>query len=382
MTSITELISLLQSLEKKREHNDAAELINNLLSEGERHQQATWAAHMTPAIDPPALLGQLLSGLHSGNLLSAELYPQLAEIESQLISWFCQLFKQPFGHFTHGSSYANLEALWYAREYKQHSSLIVYGSNASHYSIIKACHILGLEFHPIASNSDGQIDIDALNTACQKQAPIAIVATAGTSSCGAVDPLQSCIDIAHRFNSWCHIDAAWGGALALLKNHPDLSGIEQADSLCFDPHKALGLPKPAGVLVYKKALDRFDAIDTDYLTQAPKQTLAGSYGGELFLALWCELLFNQDDLTPKLTQRLQQAKEFALILKEKTNWTVWHSETGIVCFKPNEDDDLSPLEQQGIFSTSKIAGQDVYRAVFASHLSDAKMLFSSLIPYL
>ncbi len=384
MTALSDIIGLLQNqLSALPEDDQASKLIQQLITEGELHHKSTWAGHMTPAVDQPALLGQMLAGLHNGNLLSPELYPQLAVIEKQLLDWFCQLFQQPFAHFTHGSSYGNLDALWQAREHTKNSSNIVYGSQAAHYSITKACRILGLKFQTIPTNELGQMDVEALRIACQANAPIAIVVTAGTSSCGAMDPIATCIEIAKEFNSWCHIDAAWGGALMLSQTHQHhLSGIAQADSVCVDPHKALGQPKPCSLLLYKKPLANGLDIDVDYLTQSPKQTIGGSYGGELFLPLWCSLILSgTQSFSDRIDQRLEQAGQFAFALKQHTNWWLLHSATGIVCFSPPADIDLSHLIKLGLLSTAKVNGQEIYRVVFASHTSQTKALLTALKSY-
>jgi len=382
---MNQLSSILTSLQTSLSNLDKGEqnkqLIEALVTEGNQHAQPAWAGHMTAAIAHPALLGQLLAGLHSGNLLSADLYPQLAQIEAQLLTWLCQIFKQQHGHFTHGSSYANLEALWQAREHSKNTSNIVYASTAVHYSIAKACNILGLKLHLIETNAQGQIKLEALRKACKKTKPIAIIATAGTSSCGAIDPLSECVSIAHDVNSWCHIDAAWGGALALLDEHSELFNID-ADSLCFDPHKSLGQPKPCSLLLYQRPLAPFLDIEVDYLTTAPTKTLVGSHGGELFLPFWCSLLLNRDGLMEQLRHRLIQAELFATRLQEKTNWTIWHSITGIVCFKVPDEIDLSSLEKQGLLSRSKINGVEVYRTVFTNRTTKAADIWAALIPYL
>jgi len=378
------MINLLQNkLSVLAEGDPSAQLIQQLITEGRLHHKETWAGHMTPAVDQAALLGQLLAGLHNGNLLSAELYPQLAIIERQLLDWFCQLFQQPFAHFTHGSSYGNIDALWQARERTKNSSNMVYGSQAAHYSISKACRILGLNFQAIPTDELGQMDVNALRIACELTPPRAIVVTAGTSSCGAIDPISTCIDIAIEFKSWCHVDAAWGGALMLSPAHQhQLTGMGQADSVCVDPHKALGQPKPCSLLLYKQPLTSSLDIDVDYLTHTPKQSISGSYGGELFLPLWCSLILNgKQSFSDRIDQRLEQAELFALALRQYTNWWLLHSATGIVCFKPSTEIDLTHLINLGQLSKAKVNGQEIYRVVFASHTSQAKPLLAALALY-
>ena len=380
MSTLESLEILLTELSHYAQTSDSVTLLSDLINEGSIHNQQSWAAHMTSSIDSPAILGQLLASLHNGNLLSAELYPQLAHIEKQLISWFCQLFQHKYGHFTHGSTYANLEALWQAREHVNNHSTIVYGSQDAHYSIEKACRILGLQFKPIATNERGELSVEALHHACQHHPPLAIVATAGTSSCGAVDSIADCVALAKKFACWCHIDAAWGGVLMLTSQAPLLNGIEFADSVSFDPHKALSQPRPCGVLLYQRPLDSIS--DIDYLMHDPKQTLSGSYGGELFLPLWLSLqLSGEQALTSQVTTRLQQAKQFYTLLKLQTDWWSLLSPTGIVCFIPSEKYDFSVLIQQGILSMVKINKHSVYRAVFVSDKTQASEVFAALKHY-
>lgn len=351
--------------------------IKALIAEGARHKSTQWAGHMTGVVDDPALLGLVISGLHNGNLLSPELYPLLEKIEAELINWFCQLFGQQHGHFTHGSSYANLEALWQARDAKKNNSIRVYGSCEAHYSIVKACQILGVEFHAIPTNTHGEMDTDVLDKACQAHPPFAIVITAGTTSSGAIDPIGSCVHIAKKYKAWSHVDAAWGGALILQEEQSDLLGINQADSACFDPHKAWGQPKPSSVLLYQNKLKSLDNIS--YLMKPPLKTLRGSHGGELFLPLWLTLLHEPDALLHKLENRLAEAKQFYNLLSDASDWPVFYSTTGIICFKV--DTDLSALENSGLLSRSKLNNEDVYRVVFTSGLTSAQKLISTLEPY-
>jgi glutamate/tyrosine decarboxylase-like PLP-dependent enzyme len=99
-------------------------------------------------------------------------------------------------------------------------------------------------------------------------APFLLVATAGTTSAGVVDPLARLAQIAKREKLWFHVDAAWGGAAALV---PELrwvlDGIERADSITFDAHKWLSVPMGAGIFLtrHPTILDRTFRTDTDYM---------------------------------------------------------------------------------------------------------------------
>ena len=358
-----------------------AALVHTLIAEGQLHDQSTWAAHMTASVSPQSIFGQILSSLHNGNLLSPELYPVLAAIEQQIITWLCQLFDQQYGHFTAGSSYGNLEALWQAKQANPHTR-IIYASTAAHYSINKACQLLDLDLRTIPCNSESQINIECLRSACLATSPMAIVATAGTPAAGAFDTIDDCILLAQKYQAWCHIDAAWGGSLRLLPECAQLFGqhLAKADSLCFDPHKGWAQPKPSSILLYQRPMSPMMSIDADYLQQPPASSLTGSRGGEAFLPLWFTIAsLGVKTLRKQSRFPLIQAQHFAEQLANRTAWPIYTSPSGIVCFEAPKD--LTALVKIGILSQAKIAHKAVYRAVFISSLVCSEELVSHLEPY-
>lgn len=363
-------------------HEVVANIINSLLKEGNLHHSDIWSAHMTPETSNISILGHIIAASHNGNLLSPQLYPLLAKIEQQTLRYLCQLFRQKYGHFVAGSSYANLEALWQAKTNQKSSSRIVYATKSVHFSIAKACQILDLELRYIASDEHEQLSIDALKLACRQQQPLAIIATVGTTTMGAIDPVSECVATAKRYDAWCHVDAAWGGALVLLPEYRSLfNAISQADSICFDPHKAWQQPKPASILLYQRPLSPMLSADSSYLEQLPLNSLPGSRGGELFLPLWLTLLHSgSKHLLIYTRQRLEQAEIFATQLEKESNWTIYRSHTGIVCFKPSEDINLKQLIVQGVLSQARLNNEYVYRAVFAGSYTKAESLITALRP--
>jgi glutamate/tyrosine decarboxylase-like PLP-dependent enzyme len=103
-------------------------------------------------------------------------------------------------------------------------------------------------------------------------APFLVVATAGTTSAGAVDPIEAIADIAAAEGLWCHVDAAWGGAAALVPElRPLLAGAARADSITFDAHKWLSVPMAAGMLLtrHPDILGRTFRVTADYM---PRET--------------------------------------------------------------------------------------------------------------
>lgn len=355
--------------------------IHHLLSEGQLHQQHNAAAHMTAPLSTDSLFGQLISSLHNGNLLSPELYPILADIEQQTLQFLCELFDQNHGHFTAGSSYGNLEALWQAKQ-KTPSKQHVYASSASHHSVQTACNILGLTFTAIPYDPQGSLDTSALKKACQQRSPLAIIATAGTPAIGQFDPLDDCAALAQRYSAWYHIDAAWGGSLKLLPEYNSLfeQALSKADSLCFDPHKAWAQPKPSSVLLYQQPTEAMFSQPVDYLSQVPKQQIHGSRGGEHFLPLWYSLHTDGiEGLRQFCRSALEQATQFTQALAEETAWPITTSPTGIVCF--NTECDLDTLVSNGTLSKAQHNDETVYRVTFIGKNTNATELMTALRPY-
>jgi glutamate/tyrosine decarboxylase-like PLP-dependent enzyme len=365
LESLLQLLSATQRFdaESKSTHNN--ELIRTaaaILKEAQIHQSSTWAAHMTGVSSNTSLLGGLIANLHQGNLLSAELYPLLAKIEQQLIQLFCSEFSFALGHLTHGSTYANLEALWAARQRSAPRNK-VYASKAAHYSINKACQLLQLELVYIDSTEDGRINSHALAQACATDAPAAIVLNAGTTTLGNIDPLSECMTVAQQYHAWLHIDAAWGGPFLLTENFADLRTVAaQADSLCFDAHKALNQPRSAGFLLYQQRLPEF-GFEANYLQQ-PTERLPGSYGGETFLPLWFEMTEKGlDGINTELKQRLELAAQLATELNNITDRAVFLGDTAIVGIEARPGDDISELLAAGVLSTAMHGYQAIYRLV-------------------
>lgn len=374
------ITELLEISSKSLEVKALTPLFDAIWSEGEQHKSPTWASHMTPAVDNASLFGHLLSAQHNGNLLSPQLYPLLTQIEQQTLQWLCQLFSFPTGHFTSGSTAGTLEALWQARETLPKHAPVVYASRAAHYSIAKACRILGLRSQAIATDADERICLAALDEACEVQAPLAIIATAGTPASGSIDPIAECVALAQYHGAWLHVDAAWGGSLALVPEQRHwLDGITDADSLCFDPHKSLGQPKPTSLLCYRQPMQFTLDNGIDYLEPQPPTQLIGSHGGEHCLSLWTTLMLTGTDaMTQSIRDRLDQAAQFAAGLTTHADW-VQYSPTGIVCFTLMDNaPELTACVAQGSFSRATVNGKSVYRAVFADSSTQATALLARL----
>ncbi|HCR03823.1 MAG TPA: amino acid decarboxylase [Gemmatimonadetes bacterium] len=196
--------------------------------------------------------------------------PGPVRMENLLVRWVADLVGYPAsasGHIASGGSIANLVAITTARDAHglrgaDFPAAVVYLTTQAHHSIDKALHIAGLgevQVRRIAVDAHYRMRPDALARAIasdrsQGLRPWLIIASAGTTDTGAVDPLDAIATIAERERCWFHVDAAYGGFF-LLHDHGRevLVGIERSDSAVLDPHKSLFLPYGAGVLVVREA---------------------------------------------------------------------------------------------------------------------------------
>ena len=178
---------------------------------------------------------------------------------------------------TSGGSAANLDALVAAREAANHPERAsLYMSDQSHSALVKAARIIGIRpecIRMIPTDGRFRMDMDALvETVAEDRAaglsPIAVCANAGTSSSGAVDPLEAMADYCEAQGIWLHVDAAHGGfAMVTEEGRKILSGIERADSVVLDAHKWFFQPYEAGGLLVKdvRTLERVFATKHDIL---------------------------------------------------------------------------------------------------------------------
>jgi len=193
--------------------------------------------------------------------------PAAAELEIVTMNWLLKLFKFPTkkggGLFTSGGSMANLTALVTARRQRcgdDFSNAIIYMSDQAHSSNIKAIRVLGFkkeQVRIIPTDIEFKMAINKLKNAIAKDRleglyPFCILATAGTTNTGTVDPLNEIAAICKKEKLWFHVDGAYGGAAILSKKGSQLlKGIEKADSLTIDPHKWMYQPYEIGCLLVR-----------------------------------------------------------------------------------------------------------------------------------
>jgi aromatic-L-amino-acid/L-tryptophan decarboxylase len=214
----------------------------------------------------PSVLGDLVAaGLGVQGMLWAT-SPACTEVETLVLDWFAELLDLPLAFRSDGdgggviqdsASSATLCALLAARERATgyattrtgvDRALVVYASAETHSSVEKAVRVAGLgadQLRLVDTDANLRMRADALAAAVAAdraagRTPCAVVATVGTTSTGAVDPVADIAAVARRAGLWLHVDAAWAGTAAVC---PELRwlhrGVAHADSYCTNPHKWL-----------------------------------------------------------------------------------------------------------------------------------------------
>lgn len=223
-----------------------------------------YIAHLNCPVVIPSLIGeQILSAVNS----SLDTFDQSAGgtyIEQKLIDWTGKQigYNAGDGVFTSGGTQSNLMAVllmrdaFYLKRQKHNvkkegvshekGKLKIFCSACSHFSIKKSAALLGLGEDAVISiptNDEFKMNTEILESAILHEyingnCPIGVVATAGTTDYGSIDPLESISEIAQRYQIWFHVDAAIGGGLLLSDSYKYLlSGIENSDSVTIDYHK-------------------------------------------------------------------------------------------------------------------------------------------------
>ncbi|HVY44854.1 MAG TPA: pyridoxal-dependent decarboxylase, partial [Minicystis sp.] len=206
--------------------------------------------------------------------------PALVELEANAVRWCAEMLGMPegaLGVLTTGGSLSNLVAVVTARRERLGDDLargVVYVSDQAHHSVRKACAIAGISrVRTLPSDAGLRLAPDEVARAVGEDraaglSPFLLVASAGTTNTGAVDPLGPLADVAAAHELFFHVDAAYGGFFALTaRGRAALAGIDRADTVTLDPHKSLFLPYGTGCLVARdpEALRRAHAMTADYL---------------------------------------------------------------------------------------------------------------------
>jgi tyrosine decarboxylase/aspartate 1-decarboxylase len=233
---------------------------------------------------PHELGREVYSRFLETNLGDAGLFTGTKELEDEVIAMISRLhgLKKAGGLVVTGGTEANILALWAARNKTKKKKVVA--SDTVHFSIDKACNLLGLDIVKARVDSQKCVDISDAESKVDDET-CAIVGVAGTTEYGTVDDIAALSKIAIDIDAFFHVDAAFGGfVLPFLRDlgYPvrfDLSKCE-VDSITLDPHKMGLVPIPCGCILFKDPRTTgFIETEAPYLTQKRQRTIVGTRSG-------------------------------------------------------------------------------------------------------
>jgi len=237
----------------------------------------------------PAALADYLAAI--SNRYAGLFYPApgAVRMENLLVRWMCDLVGYPSearGDLTSGGSLANLTAIVTAREAMEIGArdvddCVIYCTDQVHHCVAKALRIAGLgdaQRRTVPMDGVFRMDADALegllgDDRAAGLRPFMVVASAGTTDTGAIDPLERVTRVAHAAGAWVHVDAAYGGFFLMAEEVRDqLIGLADVDSIVLDPHKGLFLPYGSGAVLVRDgdAMKRAHTYRAPYLRDVPE----------------------------------------------------------------------------------------------------------------
>ena len=353
-----------------------------------------YAGQMLKPPHPIAVAGYLAAMLINPNNHALDGGPATGAMEKEVIAAMLEAFGLPgdgLGHLTSSGTIANLEALWIARELHPEKRLLV--SDQAHYTHVRMAGVLRMPIDVIPTDAQGRMEVDAVETALRRGKVGTVVATAGTTGFGAVDPIADLVPLAARHGARVHVDAAYGGFHRLLANERvlpaetarHLEAVGDADSVVVDPHKHGLQPYGCGCVLFRDAsvgrIYRHDSPYTYFTSDAlhlGEISLECSRPGAAAGAFWLTLQAFPLDSTG-LGSVLAASRRAAVALHDRISQSdvlasICDPELDIVVYRPRASDTGASVDaaSQRIFDLGMC---DAHDPLFLSLLrAPARML--------
>lgn len=278
-----------------RTENEIKESLQELYDLSMNPANPKYIGHMDSMPTLWAIIGDYVASALNNNLLSLEMSPLITQLEYSMTKQFSTLFGLPNsagGVMLSGGTLSNLQALLVARNIKLNikngnvfsikKEPVIFTSEHSHASIQKIGMMIGIGTEnvlKIKTDENSKIDIDDFEFQIKNQIdlgkqPFAIVATAGTTVSGNIDPLNNISEIALKYDLWLHVDAIYGGAVVFSDKYKNLiNGIEKANSISFNPQKWMYVAKTCSMVLFRD----FDKMVENFRISAPYMKAQNSY---------------------------------------------------------------------------------------------------------
>jgi aromatic-L-amino-acid decarboxylase len=410
----------LNAPQAKEDFSEIIKDFEKLIVPGITHwQHPKFMAYFSATASGPGILGELLAAAINTNGMVWKSNPSSTELEETVLNWFREIIGLPkefFGVVYDTASVSTMHAIAAARENTGLNirakglsglpKLRLYCTEQTHSSIDKSALTLGIGLEGICkvpTDKNFAMIPSELERAIKEDrskgiVPFCVVATIGTTSSTAVDPVNEIAAICERENIWLHVDAAYAGVTAMLPEMKKyFTGIENADSFVVNPHKWLFVPIDFSVLFTRKPkiLKQAFSIVPDYLkTQEDSEVINYmDYGIQLgrrfrSLKFWFVLrFFGIEGLQKIIREHLRLAQQFAKWIDEHDSFVrMAEVPFSTVCFRatPNgmNENELNQFNEELIshinstgklfLTQTKLNGQIVLRLVISGLRQEEK----------
>jgi aromatic-L-amino-acid decarboxylase len=350
--------------------------LDDVLLPGITHwQHPRFFAYFAATASEPGILAELLAAALNPVAFLWRTSPVSTELEAVALDWLAQLLGLPngwHGHIEDTASTSTLAALAAARETT--GRRVVVCSEQAHSSVDKAARLLGLELRKTPVDDEFRLRPEALDLTDAA----AVVATVGTTSTAAVDPLPAIADACEAAGAWLHVDAAYAGSAWVCSELRDSqAGVERADSVVVNPHKWLFVPMDCSTLWSRRpeALRCAFSLIPEYLRTSDEADSLSDYGpalGRRFrsLKLWAVLrCFGREGLQARIREHVRLAELFESWIRDADGWELAAPRGfSLVCFRLDASDEanealLERVNRSGtvFLSHTKLHGRYVLR---------------------
>ncbi|MGH3012521.1 MAG: pyridoxal phosphate-dependent decarboxylase family protein [Gaiellaceae bacterium] len=314
----------------------------------------------------PGILAEFLTAALNVNAMLWRTSPAATELEEVAVDWVRQLLGLPdglHGHIEDTASTSTLAALTAARHLRPGGSILC--SEHAHSSMDKAARLLGVPLRKVATDDQLRMRPEALAGALGQGETAAVVATVGTTSTSAVDPVAALAPLCAEAGAWLHVDAAYAGsAMVCEENRWAFAGIERADSLVVNPHKWLLTPIDCSLLYtpHPEILREAFSIAPVYLRASEEGvTNLTDYGpalGRRFraLKLWAVIrCYGKEGLQAVIREHQRLARLFGSWVEETPGWQVV-APVGfsLVCFRRDGSDEENEAILERVNATGEV----------------------------
>jgi len=321
--------------------------LDEILLPGITHWQSPrFFAYFANSAAEPGILAELLAATLNAVAFIWRTSPASTELEAHTLDWAAQLLGLPtgwHGHIEDTASVSTIAALAAARELN--GGRVVVCSEEAHSSVERAARLLGLETRKVPLDAEFRLDAAALDLTDAA----ALVATVGTTSTTAVDPVPVLADACEAAGVWLHVDAAYAGSAWVC---PELRwsqvGVERADSLVVNAHKWLFTPMDCSLLwtCRPEALRSAFSLVPEYLRtsdEAESLSDSGPALGRRFrsLKLWAVLrCYGREGLQARIREAVRLAEQFESWVGDEPGWELCAPRRfSVVCFRCDGGDE-------------------------------------------